>query len=239
MTLVRRLREQPNHSAPQRDTGTSAAGAMRQPMRRWSVVGVSRFVVTGNTLSGETARNFIDARVMSTPTTSAPVLQESAARADTNEATRRALTELRRLSGLTWDQLSQLFGVSRRSVHLWASGKPLSAHNEERLHELLALLKYCDRGSADENRKLLLTPLDHGENPLELVAAGKLEEVRNHLGPGIGARKLERTPLAAEAWEARLPPKPEDLVDARQDPIHRASVDVRGARSKRIDKGQE
>ena len=37
-----------------------------------------------------------------------------------------AIGELRRLSGLTWDQLARLFNLSRRSLHFWASGKPMA-----------------------------------------------------------------------------------------------------------------
>ena len=54
--------------------------------------------------------------------------------------------ELRRLSGLTWDQLARLLGVSRRSVHFWASGKPMAQSNEEHLRRLLAVVRKVDRG---------------------------------------------------------------------------------------------
>ncbi|HQN10370.1 MAG TPA: helix-turn-helix domain-containing protein, partial [Thermoanaerobaculia bacterium] len=40
------------------------------------------------------------------------------------------LYELRRLTGLTWDEIARLFHVSRRSVFLWASGRPMSSDNE-------------------------------------------------------------------------------------------------------------
>lgn len=241
MTLVPRPREQARPRLLHHYPGTSAAGAMRETEHRRSVVEVSRFevsrfVVTENTPYWKAPFNFGVSGTTSFVPNSEPMPDANAARAETNEATRTALMELRRLSGLTWNQLAQLLGVSRRSVHLWASGKPLSAYNEERLHRLLALLKQLDRGSADDNRRLLLTPLDQQGSPVELLATGKLEEVRNRLGPGLGVRKTERTPLAALAWEARLPPKPEQLVDALQDSIHREPDNVRGARSKRVDK---
>ena len=35
---------------------------------------------------------------------------------------RRATSELRRISGLTWKQLGELFNVSRRNIHFWANG---------------------------------------------------------------------------------------------------------------------
>ena len=56
------------------------------------------------------------------------------------ERTRRAISELRRISGLTWHQPGQLLGMSRRSVHYWASGKPLNAGNQERLTRVFSTL---------------------------------------------------------------------------------------------------
>ena len=36
-------------------------------------------------------------------------------------------------SGLTWDQLRRLFGVSRRALHMWAGGAQMNSRNQERL----------------------------------------------------------------------------------------------------------
>ena len=44
-------------------------------------------------------------------------------------------------SGLTWEQLGRLFGVSRRTVHLWANGSGMNASNREALYELVALVR--------------------------------------------------------------------------------------------------
>ncbi|MYE02765.1 MAG: helix-turn-helix transcriptional regulator [Alphaproteobacteria bacterium] len=41
-----------------------------------------------------------------------------------------ALFEIRRLSGLTWQELADLFGVSRRTVHNWANGARPSAEHK-------------------------------------------------------------------------------------------------------------
>ena len=62
------------------------------------------------------------------------------------EATRKAVSELRRISGLTWEQLAGLFGVSRRAVHFWASGKPLNATNHQRLMRVLDVVRGADVG---------------------------------------------------------------------------------------------
>ena len=48
-------------------------------------------------------------------------------------AAREVLQWLHEASGLTWDQLGRLFGVSRRSVHHWTNGARMNAHNAETL----------------------------------------------------------------------------------------------------------
>jgi DNA-binding transcriptional regulator YiaG len=95
-----------------------------------------------------------------------------------------ALMELRRVSGLTWDQLARLFGVTRRSLHFWVSGKPLNPANEERLHKLLATVRMLNRGSARENRSLLLSVREDGVIPYDLLIEGQYDTVVSLLGPG-------------------------------------------------------
>jgi len=81
-----------------------------------------------------------------------------------------AIGELRRLSGFTWDQLARLFNVSRRSLHFWASGKPMAPSNEEHLQRLLAVFRKIDRGSASANRTALLGVREDGSLPFDLLA---------------------------------------------------------------------
>ena len=131
-----------------------------------------------------------------------------------------AIMELRRLTGLTWEQLAGLFGASRRSLHFWASGKPMNKKNEEHLYRLLAAIQISDRGSASENRKLLVSAHD-GIIPLDLLVEGKYEDFTMLVGQGSGHRQISLTPLSVEAQAARKPLSPEMLVDAQQDRIHR------------------
>ena len=61
-------------------------------------------------------------------------------------------------SGLTWDQLARLFGVSRRAVHAWATGARPNAYHQELLTELTQLIAGIDTGDPRRNRELLLAP---------------------------------------------------------------------------------
>lgn len=71
-----------------------------------------------------------------------------------------AIRELHRESGLTWDQLSKLFGTSRRALHMWANGARLSATNESRLHELESIIRALRSSSNPDDRRAALMARD-------------------------------------------------------------------------------
>jgi transcriptional regulator with XRE-family HTH domain len=124
--------------------------------------------------------------------------------------------EIRRLSGLTWDELANVFGVSRRSLHHWANGKPISAANEDHVRRVLAALQRIDRGEAHKNRALLMTPCPDGGLAIDLLQRGDFDELQDLIDSGPG-RSLPGGQLSAEAAAARRPLSPADLVDARHD----------------------
>ena len=142
-----------------------------------------------------------------------------------------AIMELRRLSGLTWDQLARLFGVTPRSLHFWVSGKPLTPTNEELLNRLLATIRRLDRGSSKENRSLLLGIRKDGVIPFDLLIEGQYEQVLSLLGPGHAPARPHPSTLSVEARLARVPHEPDELVGAMQDRIHE---DVSKARVPRV-----
>ncbi len=148
---------------------------------------------------------------------------------ENDRSTASALVELRRISGLTWDQLGRIFGVSRRSVHFWASGKPLNATNEERLHRVLDVVRGADRGSASANRAALLAPVG-GRVPLELLASQDFDDAREILGRGVPRRALHHDDMITPSKDARRPPRPETLIDALHDDPY---VDVGRGRAAR------
>ena len=141
-----------------------------------------------------------------------------------------AIGELRRLSGFTWDQLARIFNVSRRSLHFWASGKPMAPSNEEHLQRLLSVVRKIDRGSASANRAALLGVREDGSLPFDLLAAGDYERVLSQLGQGK-ARRAAPPKLSEEARAARAPRPPDELVGALQDRIHPTSGRLRAAKA--------
>lgn len=220
---------------PQQLSSTSALGAMRD-LDAHLFIGSRIFIVH----SATTASRVTEHRVLLAAvemTTSGITL----ASASSPEATQKSLSELRRLSGLTWDQLAKLFNVSRRSLHFWASGQPLSRFNEEHLNRLLGAIQYIDRGSANLNRSLLLKPDNNGYPFFDLLVAGKYEEFKRIIGSGNAPEKPQLGSLSKQTKTARMPQNPADLVDAFQDPIHREvgqSRPTRAARSRKDSSGQ-
>jgi len=72
------------------------------------------------------------------------------------------VAELRRRSGLTWDQIGEILGVDRRTLHLWESGRPMRPRHQERLHRVLQVVRKADRGQAAATRQVLLETAGSG-----------------------------------------------------------------------------
>ena len=134
-----------------------------------------------------------------------------------SESTAEAVMEIRRRSGLTWQELAELFEVSRRSVHHWANGNPVSAGRERTIRRMLAALRHLDRGDRAGTRAMLLA-VDQatGVSTLDLLKAGRFEEATARV-EGVRAPKPNRTPLSSAAQDARRPPAPALLLGAEQD----------------------
>ncbi len=200
---------------------TSAAGAML--MRQ-----VGRPAVLGCMLVGLGTSTV---QAAERPMRSTMVGQTTAGAAiDGSPAASSALGELRRLTGLTWDQLARVFKVSRRSLHFWASGKPMAANNEEHLQRMLAVARKINRGSATATRASLFDAREGGSLPFDLLAAGDYERVVSLLGSAETPR-VKPPRLTAAARAARTPLKPEELVGALHDPIHPVSGPLRAAKA--------
>jgi hypothetical protein len=106
-----------------------------------------------------------------------------------------SVIRLRDLSGLTWDQLAKLFGVSRRAMHLWASGGRMNSYHAELLSRILASVSMIPADTAAQRREMILAPGADGRTIYEVLLA---ERGRRR---GINAPSLP----------------PEQLIDALHD----------------------
>lgn len=134
-----------------------------------------------------------------------------------------AMGELRRLSGLSWDELARLFGIGRGVLHAWASGAEMESDLELRLGSVLETLKRIDRGSSGDNRSLLFSPGPDGRLPFDHLAAGECEQVVSLVGAGEERGVRPEARVSDEVRRARTPPPPHELVGALQDRVHPAS----------------
>lgn len=113
----------------------------------------------------------------------------------------QSVRELRQLSGLTWQHLADMIGVSAKTLHNWAAGRPMDEKNLRRVGAVISLLRYIDRGNAEANRALLFNHQVEGQTAFELVKASMFESVRRAIGQGPGravpAARLPSSTIAA------------------------------------------
>lgn len=136
-----------------------------------------------------------------------------------SQSPRSAIMEIRFLTGLTWEKLAEIFDISRRSIHSWASGKPLNAKNEERVYRVLDAVHKIDRGTSRKNRALLLREHD-GTGPIALLRQSQYEKFVELVGRGPGRKRSKLMPLSQKEKESRRPPPLDVMVSALQDSIH-------------------
>lgn len=74
------------------------------------------------------------------------------------------IVELKERTGLTWEQVAELFGVSKRAVMMWRSGNRMNAANEQRLSQFL---HHLPEGPPAAVRDWLFTPGEGGLTPFD------------------------------------------------------------------------
>ena len=181
-------------------SSTSAAGAMRRTSDR-----PDRIVLAWGLDWSATASSF-ELPAIADQTLANPSGRLPPAPAESGASAAEAIHTIRRLSGLTWDELADLFAVSRRSLHHWANGRSVSAEHDRRLRQVLAMLRDIDRGEATRNRDALLAVTADGRLIVDLLKEGRYEEARALARPGSGRTRPSLRPLSPEAAAARRPP---------------------------------
>lgn len=148
------------------------------------------------------------------------------------------ISQLRMFTGLTWEQLADLFGTSRRALHFWASGEEMANENYDHLCRLMETMKAIDRGSAAANRQALYDATDTGPTAFDLLKRKNYSAALRLVGNGIGRATVALAPLSATAVEARKPPRPEELIGALQDSVHKDVGRSRIAKSVKVRRGR-
>lgn len=151
---------------------------------------------------------------------------------------RPLIAELRRISGLTWEELGTLLGTSVCDAQRWASGGRISASERTHAERVLDVFREADRGAAQVNRRLLFDGrIDGGESPFSLLSRRQYQAAGAALGAGQGGRRLLPS-ISPREREARHPLPPSILIDARHEVAHTDLPGIRRLRTER-DAGDE
>lgn len=160
----------------------------------------------------------IDRRLLAEAWTNTGVSNEPDSSVADGPSFAEGVTEARRKSGLTWEQMATIFDVDRRSVHLWASGRAMSAMNAEKLGRLLGVIRRAERLSPPAVRAWLLSADKQGRLPIDLLREGRFDEV---VVPDSSAVRTARpAPVDETVRRTRAPRPPEELVEARHERVH-------------------
>ncbi len=203
MTTAPALRDTPA-------THTSAVGSMHRP--GLDAASAALPVVTG--LSGSATASTYDVPRFVERTAASPAGQIDHVAA---ESMAEAVLDIRRRSGLTWEELSDLFDVSRRSVHHWASGKAVSAGHDQAIRRMLDAIRRLDQGNqAGTRAQLLAVDAATGASALDHLKEGHFDEARARAA-GIRPPGPLSVPLSREARDAHRPQAPTFLLEAEQE----------------------
>lgn len=101
------------------------------------------------------------------PTAADAVITATAAASTATLTDVEVVKWLKETSGLTWDQIGRVLGVSRRAVHLWVNGGRINSTNAEAVREFAALIELAKGKAGHETRATLLAISSDGMSPLD------------------------------------------------------------------------
>lgn len=112
-----------------------------------------------------------------------------------------AVFDLRRRSGLTIKQVSDILGVSPKTIHNWQNGGVISSENMENLGRVLDAVRFADRGEGALTKALLLTGGDGHGTLLDLLKNKRFTEFRALAGKGAGRADSTKFLMASKPLE--------------------------------------
>lgn len=152
----------------------------------------------------------------------------------------RTVAEIRRVSGLVWEEIAGLFGVTRRTVHNWAGGTGMTRRRQEQARRLLDAMRRMGRGTDGSARELLMQAgAPGGRTRFDLLKEGSYEQAlagvedlgarqeASGLGGGsaLAPAEADRPEAAPDAMPGGpaggdREPEPERKGEEAEDPLH-------------------
>jgi transcriptional regulator with XRE-family HTH domain len=171
------------------------------PTRAWTLPFLAGFAVTGALLAGPVAGVRALSEATSPPQiqpAQPPVQPAPLVSAGPAQSTSTIVRDLHARSGLTWEQLGRLLGVSRRAVHLWAAGGRVNSRHLELLTQLRGIIDGLPAENASQRRTLIFQAHQTGPSIFDTF-------LRQHTGE--------------EGVVAGTPFSPDELLGARYDEV--------------------
>ena len=97
---------------------------------------------------------------------------------------------LRERSGLTWELLARVLGVSRRSLHMWAAGATVNAAHRAVMERFERLLDGHGTSSPADTRAWLFEREASGRAPIDSFRASRDGGKREINGPVLTASEM-------------------------------------------------
>ena len=117
------------------------------------------------------------------------------------------LRDLKAVTGLSWNRIGELCGVSRRAVYDWLEGKPIADHNLKRILTTCEVVKNLAFDSPFQVRTFLLYGGATDATPFQLLKNGTYDEFLRVAG---SASFTDQEPFVSAL----------DRLDARHDVVH-------------------
>ncbi|MEE4212771.1 MAG: hypothetical protein V2I43_26290 [Parvularcula sp.] len=105
---------------------------------------------------------------------------------------------IKRVSGLTLEEIAPLAGVSRRSLQHWLRGDPISARKENRLRDLSIAIDEIAAETEEPLRPVLMARAPNGLSAYDLLASGRFQTAK-------AVATGERPELKGETRQASVP----------------------------------
>lgn len=131
-------------------------------------------------------------------------------------STARGILAIRQIANLTWDETAKVFGVSRRSVHLWANGRHPSGDQERKLNRILGILSSHQNLGPSLLREKLMSSAQSGTLFFDLLCNDEFEAFQSLFSIDSEPRQYSPPSLHLET-RAYTAQSPILLLDALQD----------------------
>lgn len=99
----------------------------------------------------------------------------SSSSSESPPSTARGILAIRQIANLTWDETAMVFGVSRRTVHLWANGRHPSGDQERKLNRVLGILSSYQNLGSSLVRERLMASVRSGTLFFDLLCKDELD----------------------------------------------------------------